>query len=67
MITHSSILGGEFHGQKNLVGYRPGGCKELDMTEQVMVSAEHDFHSKTIKYAIALCQKIVYTLIEKYC
>ena len=42
------------------------GVAGLDMTEQVMVSAEHDFRSKTIKYAIALCQKIVYTLIEKY-
>ena len=26
---------GEFHGQRNLMGYRPWGCKALDMTEQV--------------------------------
>ena len=25
MATHSSIPPGEFHGQKNLVGYRPWG------------------------------------------
>ena len=28
----------EFHGQKSLAGYRPGGCKELDTTEQLMLS-----------------------------
>ena len=27
------ILPGEFHGQRNLVGYNLWGCKELDMTE----------------------------------
>ena len=25
---------GKSHGQSSLVGYNPGGCKELDMTEQ---------------------------------
>ena len=29
------FLLGEFPGQKRLVGYRPCGCKELDMTEQL--------------------------------
>ena len=32
MATHSSILAGESHGQRSLVGYSPRGCKELDMT-----------------------------------
>ena len=27
------FLPGEFHGQRNLVGFSPQGCKELDMTE----------------------------------
>ena len=31
--THSSILTGESHGQRNLVGHSPEGCKESDMTE----------------------------------
>ena len=31
--THSSILAGESHGQRNLVGYSPYGCKESDTTE----------------------------------
>ena len=31
--THSSILPGEFHGQRSVAGYSPWDCKELDMTE----------------------------------
>ena len=27
------FLPGEFCGQRNLAGYSPWGCKELDMTE----------------------------------
>ena len=27
------FLPGESHGQRNLVGCSPDGCKELDMTE----------------------------------
>ena len=30
MTTHSSILAGEFHGQRRLAGYSPWGCKELN-------------------------------------
>jgi len=33
--THSSILAGEFHGQRSLVGYSPWGGKESDMTEKL--------------------------------
>jgi len=29
MATHSSILAGKFHGQRNLVGYSPWGCKRI--------------------------------------
>ena len=35
MGTHSSILAGEFHGQRSLVGCSPWGCKELDTAEQL--------------------------------
>ena len=31
----SSFLPGEFHGQRNLVGYSPQNCKEVDMTERL--------------------------------
>ena len=33
------FLPGEFHGQKNLVGYSPWGGKESDMTEQLSTLA----------------------------
>ena len=32
--THSSILLGEFHRQRSLMGYNIWGCKELDTTDQ---------------------------------
>ena len=34
MATHSSILPGESHGQRSLVGYSPWGCRELDTIEE---------------------------------
>ena len=33
MATHTSILPGESHGQRSLVGYSPRGCEESDTTE----------------------------------
>ena len=33
MAIHSSILPGEFHGQKSLVGNSPQGCRESDTSE----------------------------------
>ena len=38
MVTHSSILAGECHGQRSLAVYSPWVCKELDMTEQLTFS-----------------------------
>ena len=35
MASHSSILAGEFHGQRSLASYSPWGHKESDMTEQL--------------------------------
>ena len=35
MATHSVILPGIFHGQRNLVGYSLWGCKQSDTTEQM--------------------------------
>ena len=32
------ISPGEFHGQRNLVGYTPWGCKKSDMTERLTLS-----------------------------
>ena len=38
MATLSSILPGEFHGQRSLEGYSPRGHKELDTNEQLTLS-----------------------------
>ena len=35
MVTHSSIILGEFHGPKSLVSYSPQGHNELDTTERI--------------------------------
>ena len=29
---------GEFHGQRSLAGYNPGGCKKSDTTEQLTLT-----------------------------
>ena len=38
--TYSSILTGEFHGQRSLAGYSPRGHKESDMTKRLSLSTE---------------------------
>ena len=38
MATHSSVLAGEFRGQRSLVGYSPWGCKESDTNEQLTLN-----------------------------
>ena len=35
MAPHSSILAGESHGRRSLVGYSPWGRKESGMTERL--------------------------------
>ena len=37
MVIHSSILAGKLHGQKRLASYSPWGCKDLDMTERLLL------------------------------
>ena len=32
------------HGQRSLAGYRPWGCKESDMTEQLSTQPTHSYH-----------------------
>ena len=41
MATTLVFLPGEFHGQRSMVGYSPWGCKELDMTEWLILSLSH--------------------------
>ena len=40
MATTPVFLPGEFHRQRNLVGYSPWGCKELDTTEQMSTQTD---------------------------
>ena len=39
--THSSILAGEIHGQRSLVGYSPWVYKELDTTGNEQQQQQH--------------------------
>ena len=41
MIIHSSTLAGESQGQRSLVGYRPWGHEESDMTEQLRMHTQY--------------------------
>ena len=43
MATYSSILAGEFHGQRSLTGYSSWGFNELDMTERLTLSLSLHF------------------------
>ena len=41
MVTHSIFLPGEFHRQRNLVGYSPWGYKELGMIKRLTLFTFH--------------------------
>ena len=47
------FLPGESHGQRNLEGYSPQGCKELDMTERTHTHT-HIFIHYTPAFYLAL-------------
>ena len=56
MATHSSILTGNFHGQRSLVGYSPWSCTELNVTEHTGDnSPEHTTFIKHIVTVLYLC------------
>ena len=38
MATHSSILPGEYHGQRSIAGYSPWGCKSQTRLGDSMTS-----------------------------
>ena len=43
------FLPGESHGQRSLVGYRPGGCKESDMTKWLTLALfRHSWYLKLV-------------------
>ena len=43
MATHSSILAGKSHGQRNLAGYSPWGHKVSNATEHTHMHACHTY------------------------
>ena len=75
MAAHSSVLPGEFHGQRSLVGYSPWGRKMLYMTKPLSREKSYALtkgnkkatfyktvlpHIKTVKIKGILYQKIKY-------
>src|SRR5574337_759071 len=46
------FLPGKSHGQRNLAGYSPQGCKELDMTE--LLTYTHRVEATTIHFRSSL-------------
>ena len=47
------LLPGKSHGRRNLVGYSPWDCKELDMTERLLfmnILGDRFFHFHHFKY-----------------
>jgi len=48
------FLPGKSHGQRSLVGYSPGGCKELDMTECVRARAHTHTHTHLFIYTFLI-------------
>ena len=53
MATHSSILPGEFHGQRSLVGYSPQGHKESDTTDRLTYTHMHmHAHTQELNYSV---------------
>ena len=56
MATHSTIfLPGKCHGQRSLVGYRPGDCKESDTTECTCTNIyKHTHTHSTCKQKISM-------------
>ena len=55
MATHSNVLAWEKpHGQRSLVGYSPGGCKESDITERL-----------TLYFMPPLSSSVLITVVER--
>ena len=58
MATHSCILAGKSHGQRNLEGHSPWGHKESDMTEQL--SAHTSFDPLHLEFSLPCSSKILH-------
>ena len=65
------FLPGEFHEQRSLAGYSPGGCKDLDMTEWLTLAPSYSEleykHSLNKKYGIKMGQILKEEINVKLC
>ena len=66
MVTHSSFLPGESHGQKSLVIYSPKGCKESDTTEQLKHTHTHTHRDENKQKSIMQSSYLTDDKMEKY-
>ena len=67
MATHSSILPGEFHGQRSLAGYSPWGWKESGTTGWLILSLfTHCVPDTLLRASHVLNHLIITTTCDKY-
>ena len=68
MATHSSILPGEFHGQRSLAGYSPWGWKASGMTGWLILSLFTHYVPDTLLRASYILNHLIITttICDKY-
>ena len=59
MATHSSILAGESHGQRSLVGYSPWICKPLNKTERILLVLWSICSSRFFPFSMKRAQRVL--------
>ena len=60
MATHSSILAGESHGRRSLVGHGPWGRRELDTAEVTKCTIFSNITKNLLKYqTVSVIRKIM--------
>ena len=64
MITHSSVLAWESHGQKGLVSYSSQGCKKLEITKRLDSSSsmftQQSFCVVALSCTFTICSFFLY-------
>ena len=64
MATHSSILVGEFHGQRSVVGYKSMGSRRVGRGHKESDMAESHTHTHTHTHTFYSC---AYSTLFKNC
>lgn len=65
MATYSRSLAWEIHGQRGLVGYRPQGCKELDLTK--VTTQAHTLCAMGVPYTCYCHQESMNNYMQSNC